>query len=221
MVHKVRKGLILAVSCFIFLAGCGDKKERQTVEIPETQLAQIDCIAVLPAVPLVREQAGTPEDPEMQESLVRGTGVMNTILSQELGGKNNIRFVSGEHVASMQLSGGESFLELARKIGRDMNCNAVLENQVLGFKERDGGRYSVESPAAVAFKMRLVDLDSGSVLWSAWYDEVQKSVMENLLELGKANKRGFVWITAEELMREGIRSKLDDSPYFTIDQETR
>ena len=38
--------------------------------------------------------------------------------------------------------------------------------------------------------------------------------MENLLEWNKANTRGFVWITAEELMREGVKGKLAASPYF-------
>lgn len=218
MEQRVYSGLVLVMSCLIFLSGCGVKEERPA-DIPEAQLAQIGCIAVLPAVPLVREQAGPMDDPQMQESLLRGVEVMDKILSQELGGKKWIRFVSKEHVASMQLAGGESFLELARKIGDDMGCNTVLENKMLGFKERDGGRYSVKSPAAVAFQMRLIDLKSGSVLWSAWFDEVQKSVMENLLELDKANKRGFVWITAEELMREGIRSKLGSSPYFAIDKK--
>ena len=46
------------------------------------------------------------------------------------------------------------------------------------------------------------------------FDERQQSVMENLLSLGKASSRGFSWITAEQLMREGLKERLDQCGYF-------
>jgi len=112
------------------------------------------------------------------------------------------------------MTGGESTLILASMVGKSINCNAVLESTVKRYAERIGGRYSVESPASVAFEMRLISLDTSSVLWSAKFDEVQKSVMENILEWKKANTRKFTWITAEELMQEGVKGKLTDSPFF-------
>jgi hypothetical protein len=145
----------------------------------------------------------------------RGVQVMNEMLSQELGGRNNIRFVGIDQIASLELTGGENSLTLARMVGKNINCNAVLESTVKRFTERVGGRYSIESPASVAFEMRLISIENGSILWSAKFDEVQKSVMENILEWNKAKIRRFVWITAEELMQEGISGKLADSPYFS------
>ena len=38
--------------------------------------------------------------------------------------------------------------------------------------------------------------------------------MENLLSLGNASSRGFSWITAEQLMREGLKERLDQCGYF-------
>ena len=73
---------------------------------------------------------------------------------------------------------------------------------------------TAEEPASVAFEMKLIGIDTGVVLWSAKYDEVQKSALENLYDWGKSRSRGFTWITAEELMKEGIQEKFGVSPYF-------
>ena len=39
--------------------------------------------------------------------------------------------------------------------------------------------------------------------------------MENLLNLNKASSRGFSWVTAEVLMREGLKDRLSQCSYFT------
>lgn len=204
-------GIVLA-SCSFLLFGCGVKDDGP-VDPGPSQLSRISCIGVLPAASLIEGQVAPVYFPEKEDSR-RGIEVMNEILSKELGGKDKIRFVGLDQITSLELTGGENSLAFATQIGRNINCNAVLESTVKRFTQRDGGRYSVEAPASVAFEMRLIFIDDQSILWSAQFDEVQKSVMENLLEWGKANTRGFVWITAEELMREGVREKFADSPYF-------
>lgn len=213
MLKQFRCVLLVFISCSFILFGCGVKNEGP-VDTGQTQIFPISCIAVLPAASMIMGQV-VPVYVPKEKNARRGVQVMNEMLSQELGGRNNIRFVGIDQIASLELTGGENSLTLARMVGKNINCNAVLESTVKRFTERFGGRYSIESPASVAFEMRLISIENGSILWSAKFDEAQKSVMENILEWNKAKIRRFVWITAEELMQEGISGKLADSPYFS------
>jgi len=202
----------VVVGCSFLLFGCGAKPDESS-DSGQINLEQVSCIGVLPAASIGEGEVAPVYIPD-EEGFRQGIQVMNEILSQELGGKDKVRFAGLDQLEGLQLTGGESPLALARMVGQRVGCNAVLETTVRRYSERVGGRYSVESPAAVAFEMRLISLDSGSILWSAQFDETQKSVMENLLEWKKANTRKFTWITAEELMREGVRGKLADCLYF-------
>lgn len=212
MLKLFRCTLVVFVVCNFMLSGCGGKVGEATGD-GQVLSPQVSCIAVLPAAFVASEQVVPVYVPE-EKSSRQGVQVMNEILSKELGGKSKIRFVAMDQLDSLQLSGGEDALEIARLVGKSINCNAVLESTVKRFSQRVGGRYSVESPASVGFEMRLISIETGLILWSAKFDEVQKSVMENILEWNKASTRGFVWVTAEELMQEGGRRKLADSPYF-------
>ncbi|HER62386.1 MAG TPA: hypothetical protein ENO11_00190 [Desulfobacteraceae bacterium] len=217
MLKSFLSTLLMLVGCSLVLSGCAVKDEKPA-DPGQAELSRISCIGVLPAAAPVLDTGKTEDDKDVK-SVRRGVEVMDEILSRTLGGRDKIRFVGIEELASLQMSGGENPLTFARLVGESIGCNAVLETTVKRYDQRVGGRYSVESPASVAFDMRLISLESGSILWSAKFDEVQKSVMENILEWGKANTRGFVWITAEELMREGIREKFADSPYFSSEGE--
>ena len=211
MLNVFRCAVLVLAGCSFMLAGCGVKGDVQ-VDTDHSQLSRINCIGVLPASSMIEGQIPIYVPEEKNSRL--GIEVMNEILSEQLGGKDKIRFVGLDQVSSLELTGGESSLELATMVGKNIDCNAILESTVKRFTQRVGGRYSVESPASVAFEMTLISIEDGSILWSAKFDEVQKSVMENLLEWKKANTRGFVWVTAEELMQEGVRGKLAGSPYF-------
>jgi len=195
----------------LFLSGCGtrDSASPESARIPEYQ---VDCIGVLPVVFMTGTQETVPA--EKEDGLHKGAEVMNRLLFQELSSQSNIRFVSEEHLSGLQLTGGENTLAMVKLVGKSIGCNAILDTRLMRYSERVGGNYSAESPAAVSFDMKLIGIDSGMVIWSAKFDEVQKPVMENLYEWGKAKTRGFTWITAEKLMLEGIREKFADSHYF-------
>ena len=212
MFKLFQRTLLVIVSCSFMLSGCGVKTEK-SVDSGQSRFPQVNCIGVLPAAFVAKGQVVPVYVPE-EKSSRQGVQIMNEILSEQLGGKDNIRFVGIDQLASLDLTGGENTLEIARLVGKNINCNTVLESTVKRFSQRVGGRYSVESPASVSFEMRLFSIETGSVLWSAKFDEVQKSVMENILEWNKATTRGFVWVTAEELMQEGVKSKLAGGTYF-------
>lgn len=210
--YSVRMTMILFFSSVMFLAaGCGLLK-IDPGEVAQTAEGRVTCIGVLPAASAQVAQGAAGE--AKAKSLRQGAEAMDSLLQQELQGQANVRFVGQDLLSGLELTGGENSLELARLVGKRIGCSAVMETTVSRFEEREGGKYSVEKPAAVSFDIRLFDTESGSVLWSATFDESQKTVTENLYELKKAKSRGFSWVTAEGLMREGLRTKLGNSPYF-------
>ncbi len=212
MKHIVQSLIIILSCCLVFsLAGCGSKPRSPETNV-QTSAYQVSCIAILPAVTGVDPQ-GTVS-PAQQKTLAQGVKAMNRLLAQEFSGQERIMFVTEEHLSGIRMTGGEGPVDRARLIGGRVNCNAILETIVWRYSERIGTRYSVEEPASVSFDNRMIGTDNGSVLMSAKFDEVQMSVMENLYDWSKAKMRGFTWITADDLMLEGIRKKLSKSPYF-------
>ncbi len=62
--------------------------------------------------------------------------------------------------------------------------------------------------------MRLVEVKTKAVLWSADFDETQESLMSNILAFNKAQSRGFKWVSVENLVRQGIKERIADCPYL-------
>jgi hypothetical protein len=194
----VRLGCI-ATSLFFF-AGCAG--QQQATESEPSAPFSVSCIAVMPALP-----AADFDDPATQESraaLLEGSRVLNGLLKQELSGRK-VRFVAERDVEL-----GTTSLEQARKIAQQYQCNTVLDLSVSRYVERVGGDYGVKQPAAVTFAYRLYETGEGRVLCHGRFDERQQAVMENLLTLPKAQSRGLIWLTAEDLARDGLREKFGE-----------
>lgn len=98
------------------------------------------------------------------------------------------------------------------EIGRALYADAVLVGHVYRFKDRVGTRYSVDSPASVAFDIHLVDVSNGSMLWVGHFDETQRSLFENLFKIGTFLRRKGTWITAEEMAVSGLEDVLQALP---------
>jgi hypothetical protein len=214
----IRNALMILACCVIFLPGCATR-QPDTSERATSEEHSLTCIVVLPVVADLGTQEGLSD--QQEKDLLQGAETMNELLAQELGGRDNIRFVDAEHISGLAQTGGETGLDMARLVARSVECNGVLETRLRRYSERIGGRYTAEEPAAVAFDMRLIGVDTGAALWTAKFDEMQRSVLENLFEWGKARSRGFTWITARDLLLEGIREKFAASPYFTEPWEKR
>jgi hypothetical protein len=88
--------------------------------------------------------------------------------------------------------------------GRAHDADVVLVGFVYRFRERIGKGYGAESPASVAFGMHLIRVTDGGTIWSAHYDETQKSLGDDLFQLGTFISRGGRWLTAEELAMSGL-----------------
>ena len=96
--------------------------------------------------------------------------------------------------------------------GRTLGADAVIYGLVYRYEDRVGTKYSVDSPASVAFDIHLIHVADGSVLWSGHFDETQESLSENLLKLGTFIKRRASWISAHEMAMSGIEDIMKTFP---------
>ena len=203
---------VVLAALVLVLGGCGAPKSVPTGGDTLISDYPVRCITVLP----VRKPLNPDEEmfPAAAAEMARGIPVLDRLLREQLAGRGDVRFVSGHQLASLGegLTPGEQ--ALVREAGKRFGCNAVLEVFLERYQERIGGEYAVEQPASVAFSYRLIGVDSGGVLCRGTFDEVQQSVAENIFAFGKARKRGFTWVTAEELLREGLREKLSGCSYL-------
>ena len=198
----------LAVGCLVIAAGCAQKEDVKPA-VNEPAVA-VSGVAVLPVRSAVEIEDGLSL---AEEKMVReGVQVMNGLMKEVLAGKSGLRFVSVAQTGGKE--GVVSNLDAARRIAAQQGCNAVLETTLSRYVERVGGDYGVKQPAAVTFTYKLYEVGEGRVLCHGGFDEKQQSVMENLLTLPKAQSRGLVWLTAEELARDGLREKLGQCPYL-------
>ena len=71
------------------------------------------------------------------------------------------------------------------------------------------------------FAYRLYETGEGRVLCHGRVDERQQSVMENLFTLSKAKSRGLIWLSAEELARDGLREKFGECSYLGTEPDKK
>ncbi len=117
-------------------------------------------------------------------------------------------------IMSSLLAGNDnvSDLNIAVETGRALNAGSVVVGHIYRFRDRVGTRYSVESPASVAFGIHLINVESGRIIWSNHFDETQRSLSENLLKIGTFLKRKASWITAREMAISGLDEVLQTFP---------
>ena len=200
----------LALCCFIVAAGCAQKEGPASVATDPS--VAISCIAVIPVQPSVDfEDILSPAE---KKTLKDGSQVMDGLLKQFLTGKANVRFVAEGQGAAKKTEGVANNLVNARRIADQFKCNAVMETTLSQYADRVGGPYGAKDSAAVTFTYKLYETGSGKVICHGRFDEKQQSVMDNLLTLPKAQNRGMTWLTAEELLREGVKERLGQCSYF-------
>ena len=64
----------------------------------------------------------------------------------------------------------------------------------------------------MTFDLLLIRVADGRILWSGRFEETQKSLSENLFNLGTFVRRGARWISAEEMAHSGLEQMLQTFP---------
>ena len=199
----VRTAFVVAALCLV--SGCATPPQ-QGGESTSASMS-VSGIAVMPVVAAADDDIEVT--PQMQQALLTGSRVMDGLLKETLAGRGKVRFIDAQAVGV-----GSFSLEKSRQLAQQHQCNLVLDVSLSRYSERDGGDYGVKQPAAVTFAYRLYEVGDGRVLCHGRFDERQQALMENLLTLPKAQKRGLTWLTAEALARDGLQEKFGECAYL-------
>jgi len=148
-----------------------------------------------------------PQAKENMQSLLK-----EALLTQ-LGQRYEFRFLEErdyeallEKVLEQKLPPKEAVKYFAKETG----TQGVLYGKIFRYKERKGTSWSVEEPASVAFVLILYDGLTGEILWQRAFDETQKPLSENILNLSLYGK--IKWLSARELAERGLKHLLKTFP---------
>lgn len=198
--------------CLIFiLSSCTSKAPVGSGEEVQA-LVPVSSIAVLPVQVMGEKDGGIPGTAD--EALQNGAMFGDLVLGEELKKNSKVKLVSQARMDDLGYGVKGGLQATVAAMGKELGCDAVLVTVLRRYKQRQGGEYSVESPASTSFKMTLFSTTDQRALWVADFNETQESLMENLFSFGKAQSRGFKWVTVEDLLSQGMRERLAECPYF-------
>ncbi len=98
----------------------------------------------------------------------------------------------------------------AIQLGHDVSADGVIYGTVERYKERVGMDYSAASPASVSFSLKLVDLKSKQIVWTAKFAKTQAALSQNLFDLANFVQRSGRWVRAHEIAQEGVKEAVAD-----------
>ncbi len=202
--------LLLFCSCTLVP---GNLQSRHSADLETRNIRRI---AIFPAEPLpLGEKSKTPYSAPASDAAreveENAASVLNRLLYSTMSAISQWQVVSDREVRevmAMVPAGAES--ERAGKLGQLVYADAVIFPRILRYRERVGEDWGVKSPASVAFVLDLWDVKRGDRAWFGQFDETQRPLSENLLALGAFFRRGWGWVTAEELAFDGIKKAMDN-----------
>ncbi len=196
--------MLLLCSCSF---GPGNLQSRHSTDLEARRIRRI--AVMLPgdnSAQRLRTPAGPGEaknaERDPSETLARIIySVMNSLPNWQIVSESEVREVSQTITAT-----GES--ARLRQLGEMVYADAVMIGRVRRYRERVGDEWGAKSPASVGFVLDLVDVRRGDVIWSASFDETQKSLSENIFAIGEIGARGVRWLNAEQLTQEGVKKAI-------------
>jgi len=211
----------LYLTVFLFLlTGCA-KEEKPTFLSPHIS-ERLKSILVLPfdyycptesPLPFYCPVKGIVPGEILPQAKEEMKSLLKEALLTQIGPRYEFRFLDEkdyevllEKVLEQKLSSKEAVKYFAKETG----TQGVLYGKIFRYKERKGASWSVEEPASVAFVLILYDGATGEILWQKAFDETQKPLSENLLNLPLYGK--IKWLTARELAERGLKHLLKTFP---------
>lgn len=195
---------------FLGLSACSTHRASDTKEA--SVLPPVSCVAVLPTLASVSDTGALSKTDG--RNLEEGSVFLDSVLLEELGDRSEFKVLSENQLDAMLSNPWRGKTRQLKDLGQATGCGAVLEINISRYRHRVGGQMSAETPASVAFSMQLLGVKTGTVLWSTSFDETQKPLFEDIFSFSTAEKRGFKWLSAQELCRDGVDSRLAEFPYF-------
>jgi hypothetical protein len=209
----MRKILFVFGFIFLTLSACSVFYD-DTKEVGP--LPELTCVAVLPTGIPVAEKGSLSA--AQKKSLIDGTVFFDSVMIDELGDRSEYKLLTENRLDAILGDPWGGRLQQVRDIGSATGCGAVLQTTLKRYRDRVGSEMSAETPASVAFSMSLVSVEQGVTFWSTSFDESQKALFDDIFSFTKAQKRGFKWLSAQELGRDGLKSRLQEFPYFNKEE---
>jgi hypothetical protein len=201
------------VALLVFLSACSfGSGNLQSRHASDLEARRIRRIAVVPPhllgdgasakIPLGTAPAPRSPEREAPEMLARAVySVMAAMPNWQIISDSEVREVA-------QTAPPASAAIRLRQIGEMVYADGVITGRIHRFRERVGDEWGAKSPASVAFLLELVDVRRGDVIWSARFDETQRSLSENIFAIGDIRQRGVRWLSAEQLAQEGVKKAI-------------
>ncbi|MBW2623672.1 MAG: hypothetical protein JRD68_12270 [Deltaproteobacteria bacterium] len=117
--------------------------------------------------------------------------------------------IKGTRAAILSTNDEVDSVAYFKKIGIARASETVLIGNLYRYREK---MTKGDPPASIGLTLRLIRTVDGIVLWRGRYDETQKSIFENLLNISRIFKKGLKWATAKELALSGIDQLMDSFP---------
>ncbi len=216
----MKKSFYLMILCLLFfLISCSQKD--QTISLPTHTGERIKNILVLPFDYYCPTEKGIsfycPVSGVIPGEIeVNAKEVMDKLLKKEISAlslRYNFFYLTPNEYEMLLEEALEKMKEhqaLVKYFAERTQTQALLYGKIFRFKERKGSSWSVSEPASVAFTLILYDGQTGKILWQRVFDETQKPLSENLLNLPLYGK--IKWLTAEELAERGLKNILKSFP---------
>lgn len=219
----IMRNIGAALLVLAFLVSCGGKTVDRSAEVDVEPLI---CVALLPTIAPYNDDTGVKGSIESGREgiygeaaadngdLQAGADYLYGQLQTELEKVDVTELINVSELKEQiqEVTGGK--LGVIKEIGKQSRCGAVLMSTLTTFRQRQGGSLAVDVPASAAFELQLVEAHSGKTIWISSFNETQVSLMSNLFSFGKAQRRGFKWITVEELVAQGVSEKIEECPYI-------
>jgi hypothetical protein len=213
--------VLLGLAASSFLWGCTGRTVAQKSIVVSPDLQKIIVVAFRDMTAGKGEQinircplsgkvfASGPVDPAASPFLTK-----NLMSSLRAKAQRDFRLITAQELWDIQFGlsdRGQDILEprLMLETGRALEADAVLVGHIYRYIERVGGNLSVESPASVAFDLHLVRVSDGRVLWTGYFDETQKTLMEDIFDISSFVERDGKWVTAEQMASAGLEKIME------------
>lgn len=146
------------------------------------------------------------------KSLEEGSAIIDEIISEYFKDNRAVSIISNDHKEALTGADTGNRLQLIKTVTANMESDQALIFSLVRYRERVGDHLSVKDPASLAFEFKLIRAEDGRATCSGRFDETQKSLTENILDLPRNAKRGFRWLTVKEMAVEAVRERFDTCP---------